>query len=63
MNQRFTIHIVSEDGASFEVPAGEPLLDSLLAQGVDLPYGCRYGGCITCAALPHKQHSHGDDGK
>jgi len=27
-----------------------PLLDSLRALGVDLPYGCRYGGCITCAA-------------
>ena len=28
----------------------KPLLDSLRAQGVDLPYGCKYGGCITCAA-------------
>jgi len=26
------------------------LLDSLRDQGVDLPYGCQYGGCITCAA-------------
>ncbi len=28
----------------------KPLLDSLREQGVDLPYGCKYGGCITCAA-------------
>ena len=28
----------------------KPLLDELRAQGVDLPYGCQYGGCITCAA-------------
>ena len=27
-----------------------PLLDNLREQGVDLPYGCKYGGCITCAA-------------
>ena len=26
------------------------MLEELLAQGVDLPYGCQYGGCITCAA-------------
>jgi ferredoxin len=26
------------------------LLDELRDQGVDLPYGCKYGGCITCAA-------------
>ena len=28
-----------------------PLLDELIDQGVDLPYGCRYGGCIFCAKL------------
>jgi ferredoxin len=27
-----------------------PLLNALEAQGVSLPYGCRYGGCISCAA-------------
>ena len=27
-----------------------PLLNSLEEQGVSLPYGCRYGGCISCAA-------------
>jgi len=32
------------------VEADRPLLDTLLEHGVDLPYGCRYGGCITCAA-------------
>ena len=26
------------------------MLGTLREQGVDLPYGCRYGGCITCAA-------------
>ena len=37
-------------GDAFEVDARRPLLDSLREQGVDLPYGCKYGGCITCAA-------------
>lgn len=26
------------------------LLDALEELGVSLPYGCRYGGCISCAA-------------
>ena len=26
------------------------ILQELREQGVDLPYGCQYGGCITCAA-------------
>jgi len=45
-----TITIANRDNARFEVDAKRPLLDSLRDQGVDLPYGCKYGGCITCAA-------------
>ena len=35
---------------TFKVSDRKPLLQELRAQGVDLPYGCEYGGCITCAA-------------
>ena len=45
-----TITIANRDGATFLVDARRPLLETLRAQGVDLPYGCKYGGCITCAA-------------
>ena len=44
------ITISNRDNARYQVDARKPLLESLRAQGVDLPYGCRYGGCITCAA-------------
>ncbi|MDA0358500.1 MAG: 2Fe-2S iron-sulfur cluster-binding protein [Proteobacteria bacterium] len=44
------ITIANRDNAVFEVGGRKPLLDELIEQGVDLPYGCRYGGCITCAA-------------
>ena len=37
-------------GATYFVERRQPLLKSLESQGVSLPYGCRYGGCITCAA-------------
>ncbi|SMX21997.1 2Fe-2S iron-sulfur cluster-binding protein [Boseongicola aestuarii] len=50
MTQTRTITIANRDGATFKVDGRRPLLDSLREQGVDLPYGCRYGGCITCAA-------------
>ena len=45
-----TITIANSEGAAYEVDPRKPLLDSLRDQGVDLPYGCKYGGCITCAA-------------
>ncbi len=47
---RFTITLANQGGQSFEVDGDEPLLDTLAQHGVSLPYGCRYGGCISCAA-------------
>ena len=44
------ITITNRENKTFEVSDRKPLLQELRAQGVDLPYGCRYGGCITCAA-------------
>lgn len=45
-----TITIANQGNATYEVSARRTLLTSLRDQGVDLPYGCKYGGCISCAA-------------
>jgi ferredoxin len=45
-----TITLANEGGRSFQVDGDAPLLETLEEHGVSLPYGCRYGGCITCAA-------------
>ena len=45
-----TVTIANRNDAVYKVDHNKPLLDSLRDQGVDLPYGCKYGGCITCAA-------------
>ena len=37
-------------GLVLEVGAEEAILDAVEAAGFVLPVGCRYGGCITCAA-------------
>ncbi|NRG19687.1 2Fe-2S iron-sulfur cluster binding domain-containing protein [Rhizobiales bacterium] len=50
MTDTWTITISNRGGAAYKVDARRPLLDTLREQGVDLPYGCKYGGCITCAA-------------
>ena len=47
---RVAVTLANRDGQQFVVDSRKELLDSLRAQGVDLPYGCQYGGCITCAA-------------
>ena len=44
------ITISNRNNTIFEVRGNKPLLSELLSQGLDLPYGCQYGGCITCAA-------------
>jgi ferredoxin len=45
-----TITLVNRAGTTYTVDDRRPLLETLRDQGVDLPYGCKYGGCITCAA-------------
>ena len=47
---QYKVTLANRQGASYHVDARRPLLDTLREQGVDLPYGCKYGGCITCAA-------------
>ena len=44
------ITIANRNNITFEVKGNKPLLTELRSLGLDLPYGCRYGGCITCAA-------------
>ena len=44
------ITISNRENIELEVKGQKPLLQELRDQGVDLPYGCQYGGCITCAA-------------
>ena len=44
------ITIANRNNTILEVKGNKPLLSELLSQGLDLPYGCQYGGCITCAA-------------
>ncbi|MCY3879495.1 MAG: 2Fe-2S iron-sulfur cluster-binding protein [Rhodobacteraceae bacterium] len=44
------VTVANRKNATYEVEASRPLLETLREQGIDLPYGCKYGGCITCAA-------------
>lgn len=38
------------DGRVVEVEHGQAVLEAAEAAGVTLPFGCRQGGCTTCAA-------------
>jgi ferredoxin len=58
----FTITLANRGGVAFEVDHRKPLLQSLGEQGVDLPYGCKYGGCITCGQDDHRQSQSKDAG-
>jgi len=37
-------------GVTIEVAENQPIYKAALDAGVQLPIGCDYGGCITCAA-------------
>lgn len=44
------ITLINRENRTVEVAEGAILLDALEEAGVRLPYGCRYGACVTCAA-------------
>ncbi|HHP7238995.1 2Fe-2S iron-sulfur cluster-binding protein [Longibacter sp.] len=46
----YRIEVRNRDGRVVEVSGEESLLDALETAGLRLPYGCRHGACITCAA-------------
>jgi len=46
----YQVTLANRDNARYQVDSRRTLLASLRDEGVDLPYGCKYGGCITCAA-------------
>ncbi len=50
MSETFDITLANQGGQTFTVGGDVPLLETLEDHGVSLPYGCRYGGCISCAA-------------
>ncbi|MDF1774934.1 MAG: 2Fe-2S iron-sulfur cluster-binding protein [Rhizobiaceae bacterium] len=47
---RFRITLKNRNNLTLEVGDDEAIIDAVEAAGHVLPIGCRYGGCITCAA-------------
>ena len=41
---------LSNAGVTLDVAHDQPIYKAALEAGVQLPIGCDYGGCITCAA-------------
>lgn len=44
------VKILNRAGFSVEVREDQYILDAVEQAGLNLPVGCRYGACITCAA-------------
>ena len=46
----YKVTLLNREGRELEVYDDEWILDAVEEQGEVLPYACRYGGCVTCAA-------------
>ncbi|MBY8974861.1 2Fe-2S iron-sulfur cluster binding domain-containing protein [Rhodobacteraceae bacterium NNCM2] len=44
------VTLANRGKAVLEVAEDETIYDAALRAGIQLPIGCAYGGCITCAA-------------
>lgn len=45
----FKVELRNSD-VTLDVPSDKPIYQAALEAGIQLPIGCDYGGCITCAA-------------
>lgn len=50
LNNTHRITLVNRENYVVEVSEDDYLLDALEDVGFRLPYGCRFGACVTCAA-------------
>lgn len=46
----YLVQLVNRNNLVVEVAESQYILNAVEATGLRLPVGCRYGGCITCAA-------------
>lgn len=49
INQKYKVELRNSQ-VTLEVAGDETIYQSALQAGIQLPIGCKYGGCITCAA-------------
>jgi len=47
--QTYKVHLTNCD-TTLDVAEDQPIYKAALDVGIQLPIGCDYGGCITCAA-------------
>ncbi len=50
MTSTTTVVLRNRGAATVEVSPDQTVLEACEAAGFTLPYACRYGGCVTCAA-------------
>lgn len=46
----YRVTVRNRNGRVVSVSGDECILDALEEHGMRLPYGCRFGACLTCAA-------------
>jgi ferredoxin len=48
--KNYQIRLVNRNQSIVNVAENQFILEAIEAAGINLPVGCRYGACITCAA-------------
>ena len=63
MGNTFTAEVLHQGSThTVEIPDDQPILDSLQAAGLELPFSCSAGVCTTCAALVTEGTVNQEDG-